>query len=170
MHLIKSVIFFTHGKADVKRGFSTNALLPPAKASFSLPSIVALRIIKDTLYTLGSIILRVPITRAALSYSKCSCLTKRKQRTTQENLDRKQLKFKRLIKLLMKRKLKLKNLISLIREENLQMSNTAVQQLLLEGNSKLTDALKKKKCTSSSGSSHALFCFVKAIDNTDRID
>ena len=45
-----------------------------------------------------------------------------------------------------------------------------MQQLLSEGNSKLTDALKKKQCTSSSGSSHAFLCIIKAIDNTDKID
>ena len=63
MHLIKS------GNADVKRGFSTNALLVmPAKASFSPASIVALRTIKDALCTVGSNVLRVPITLELLCH------------------------------------------------------------------------------------------------------
>ena len=75
MHLIKSVIILAHGYVDVERGFSTNALLiTPPKASVSPASIVALRTIKDTLCTVGSNLLRVPITRAAMSCSKCSCL------------------------------------------------------------------------------------------------
>ena len=62
-HLIKRLIILTHGNADVERGFSTNAfLVTPAGASFSLASIVALQTIKDALCTVGSNVLRVPIT------------------------------------------------------------------------------------------------------------
>ena len=75
MHLIKSVIILAHGNADVERVSSTNALLVmPAKASFSPVSIVALRTIEFALCTVGSNVLRVPITQAASSCSKCSCL------------------------------------------------------------------------------------------------
>ena len=55
MHLIRSVIILARGNADVRKGVSTNAfLVTPAKASFSPASIVALRIMKDALCTVGS--------------------------------------------------------------------------------------------------------------------
>ena len=75
MHLIKSVIVLAHGNADVKKGFSTNALLVmPATASFSSTSIVALQTLKDALCTVDSNVLRVPKTLELFFYSKCSCL------------------------------------------------------------------------------------------------
>ena len=58
-----------HGITDVERGFSTNTLLViPAKASFSPASIVALRTMKDTLCTVGSNVLRIPITLELLRH------------------------------------------------------------------------------------------------------
>ena len=133
-----------HGNADVKRGFSTNALLvTPAKASFSPASIVALRTIKDALCTVGSNLLQAPITLSScfIMFKMLMSVIKQKKRMKLENQNRKPLNFNWLIKLLMKRILRLKNLKNLRRKTN---ELTVVQQLLSEGNSKLTDALKKK--------------------------
>ena len=67
-HLVKGIIILALGNTDVERGFSTNTLVTSAKAAFSPASIVALRTTKDALCTVGSNVLRMPITPKLLRH------------------------------------------------------------------------------------------------------
>ena len=129
-----------------RKAFSINALLVrSAKTSFSPASIIALRTIKDALCSIGSNVLRIPDSRAASSCSKCSCLLQSWIEEEAIKSDQEAAKLKTVNQIADEEKIKAENLKELRMKERIFINElTAVQELLLKGNSKLNNALKKK--------------------------
>ena len=122
---------------------SKRALVTPAIASFNPASIVALRIIKDALCTVGSNVLRAPITLELLRHVQNAHVCYKAEKEDEARKSEQDVaKLKVVNQIAEEEKIKAEKLKK--KEGKLTNELTAVQLLLLEGNSKLTDVLKKK--------------------------
>mgnify|MGYP006342324205 FL=1 len=148
--LVKCVLVFAHGNADVERGFAANALtVTEARSSLNETSISALGTVQDAVRVLGGgAVSGITVTREMLrcvrtAYSRYEADKEAETKRQKEVLS--SAKSAAACVAETQKKETLNNLKK--REAELKVELSSVQELLKEGNIRLADALKKKDAT-----------------------